>query len=126
MSKFYRYFSFIFLSLFLLTTSQAAFNGLSIHSRANCGNNESISWDATHTWVLATETFHYLNGSLVHLVGSGWENTWRSAAVHWGEGTGGYQVIGYHHIWRAGDSKVSELGVTNVRDCSIYNGWWDR
>jgi hypothetical protein len=113
------------LTLSSIDSSQAAFNMLSIHSRANCINNESISWDATHYWVLATESWHYLNGTLVHLVGSGWATTWRSAGVHWGEGRGGYQVIGYHHIWRDGAEKDSLLGTTNVKDCSIYNGWWE-
>jgi hypothetical protein len=75
--------------------------------------------------MLATESFHYLNGKLVHLVGTGWDTTWRSAAVHWGEGTGGYRVIGYHHIWYPGDKTFSELGTTAATGCNIYNGWWD-
>jgi hypothetical protein len=110
---------------YLSAPASAAINALSIHSRANCVNNESISWDATHRWYLATESWHYLKGALVHLVGSGWETTWRSAGVHWGEGTGGYQVIGYHHIWKDGADSDSLLGVTNVKNCSIYNGWWE-
>lgn len=104
----------------------AAFNGFSMHSRANCINNESISWDWTAYRTLATESWHYYNGQLVHLVGSGWEYTWRSAGVHWGEGTGGWRVIGVHHIWDPGAPEDRLLGYTNVDDCSIYNGWWDK
>jgi len=103
----------------------AGFNGLTIHSRANCVNNESISWDWTHYWNLNTSTSHYLNGRLVHSYQTGWINTWRSAAVCWGEGKGGWTVIGAHYIaYRAGD--LIPLGTTNVSDCSVYNGWWDK
>ena len=101
MSKLIQFSSVVILSSFLANNSQAALNMLSIHSRANCVNNESISWDGQHYWFLATESWHYFKGKLQHLVGSGWENTWRSAGVHWGEGRGGYEVIGYHHILSA-------------------------
>jgi hypothetical protein len=118
----------IILTLLLSTinTSYAALNALSIHSRANCLNNESISWDGFHYWILATESWHYRVGEPVHLVGSGWENTWRSASVHYGEGNrGGYRAVGYHHIRYEGSDTDKLLGVTNVTDCNIYNGWWE-
>lgn len=114
-----------FATLALCNAGHAAFNGLSIHSRANCVNNESISWDWTHYWILNTQTSHYYHGKLQHVFNTGWQNTWRSAAVHWGEGRGGWTVKGEHYIaYRPGD--LIPLGTTHVSDCSIYNGWWER
>ncbi len=104
----------------------AGFNNLTIHSRANCGNNESISWDARKSYVLLTVSDHILNGSLKHSLSSGWENTWRSANVHWGEakpGSGWYVQAG-HYIQING--RVSLLGYTTADDCNIYDGWWDK
>lgn len=118
--------AFIYLlAIGLYSSANAAFNGLSIHSRANCVNNETISWDWTHYWTLNTQTAHYQNGRLIHQYVTGWQNTWRSAAVCWGEGRGGWYVVGNHYIaYKSGD--MIPLGSTNVTDCSIYNGWWDK
>lgn len=113
------------LALALSSGANAAFNGLTIHSRANCINNESISWDWKNYWILNTQTWHYLNGQLQHEFQTGWQTTWRSAAVHWSEGTGGWGVRGEHYIaYKSGD--MIPLGTTTAIDCSIYNGWWDK
>jgi hypothetical protein len=121
------------ISLFFLITillhSPAAFGGfnkLTTHSRANCVNNESISWDWTHEWVLLTTSDHInaRSGAVLHSLSTGWENTWRSAAVHWGEGSGGWLVHGVHWIKNA--SGFLKIGEEIVDDCSIYDGWWDQ
>jgi hypothetical protein len=117
------------ISTFLLligicSSASAAFNGLTVHSRANCVNNESIAWDWTH-WNLNTVGSHYYNDKLKHSEGTGWNYTWRNGIVHWGEGRGGWKVHGQHYIaYKAGD--LISLGEQWVTDCSIYNGWWDR
>lgn len=117
--------------LSLSLSSHAALNGISDHSRANCVNNESITWDGTSFHMLDTVSFHtrdYLNriGQYSkHRVETTWEGTWRSAAVHWGEGAtvGLYLVQGWH--WEAKGSAVILRATTSVVDCSIYNGWWN-
>lgn len=44
--------------LLLTNAANAGFNGLTVHSRANCFNNESITWDATKRWNLLTHSYH--------------------------------------------------------------------
>lgn len=104
----------------------AGFNNLTIHSRANCVNNESISWDATSYHMLLTVSDHLYHGKFIHRMATGWENTWRSADVHWGEAApgAGWHVQAGHYI-QYGNS-VRLIGYTSADDCSIYDGWWDR
>lgn len=123
---------FIFLLIFLNQQAIAGFNGLTIHSRANCGNNESITWDWTHNWTLYTISDHFILKKTkdtseiikMHTIKTGWETTWRSAAVHWGEGRGNWHVSGEHLI-RKDNNRDEILGIEEVTDCSIYDGWWD-
>ncbi len=112
--------------LLSINCCNAAFNGLTIHSRANCLSlNETISWDWTHYWMLNTMAVHYNNGVLQHQYATGWQYTWRSAAVCWGEGRGGWTVVGAHYIaYKAGD--MIPLGGSNATGCNPYNGWWDK
>lgn len=118
-----------FLVLSVFSTSFAGLKKFTMHSRANCMNNESISWQAGHSMVLRTlsehvsfdkEDFHVKDS---HVIDTGWEHTWRSAAVHWGEGRGGWWVKGYH--FRCIDDTAVYLKSEEVVDCSIYDGWWD-
>lgn len=113
-----------FLFYALSSQSYSGFKKLTWHSRANCGNNESITWQAGRTWDMRTVSFHY-HGFDEHVVDSGYQVTWRSAAVHWGEAVpgSGYQVIGNHYVKLSG-TKYRILR-TNVTNCSIYDGWWD-
>lgn len=107
----------------LCNNANAALWGLSVHSRANCGNNESISWDATQKWKLWTSSVHgYWKGE--HSAVDNWRLTRRSAGVHWGESfqANKYIVDGYHFI---ADPYSRRLAHTWVQDCDIYNGWWD-
>jgi hypothetical protein len=91
-------FIFLILSLLFVNSSFAGLAGLTWHSRANCINNESITWDFTRYRELYTESSHFIedDGRMIdhHAVEVGWEFTWRSAAVHWGEGRGGWTVGG--------------------------------
>jgi len=108
--------------------AHAGLLGLTIHSRANCGNNESISWDVTKAWELRTESYHYnVDTNEYHKAGtSAFVLTHRSAAVHWGEPKNSeyWVVTGIH--WAVNEKGiVYKLGEEQVDDCSIYNGWWD-
>lgn len=119
--------------LFLITFSteiNAGVNGLTVHSRANCINNESISWDLTQDWMLLTKSKHsHLEPGgqkKIHFFETHWEKTWRSAAVHWKEGeSGGWTVEGDHWI-QIGDEPPRNIQHEVVTDCSIYDGWWDK
>jgi hypothetical protein len=126
MGKKMKFINLIILSFALASNAQAGFNGFTMHSRANCVNNESISWDATTYRVLGTVTQHFRNGEWIHGVSTGWQNTWRSAAVHWSEAApgSGWRVHGYH--WFKDGSREVLLAETDVPDCSIYDGWWDK
>lgn len=72
-------------------------------SRANCINNESLSYttnlDFVDQYELMTTSWQYDNdtGRVVN-VEDGPSNTWRSAAISWGAGvTGSWLVVGTHH-----------------------------
>jgi len=85
----------------------------------------NIYRDATHSWILGTVTQHYRNGEWVHGQSTGWQTTWRSAAVHWGEAVpgSGWEVKGYHWIVDSRSRQQVLFGTTDVYDCSIYDGW---
>src|ERR1700688_3928201 len=88
-----------FLLIFSLSSmSNAGMVALTHHSRANCaGFNESVSWDFLiphEMWVLSEHT-HLPTGSY-HWLASGWQNIWRNAEYHSGEGYGGWISHGTH------------------------------
>lgn len=116
------------LALLCAAPAKAGLWGLTIHSRANCLNNESITWDRTANHWLWTQSWHYRNWSaLQHVVTAGTRYTWRSAAVHWGEGNNlvpPWRVIGYHYRYDALKRRWVNLGVTYATGCNIYDGWW--
>ncbi|HEU5366664.1 MAG TPA: hypothetical protein VFU62_14095 [Hanamia sp.] len=118
--------SFIACALFAtaISTAHAGVKDLTWHSRANCGNNESITWQAGKNWDMRTISWHY-HGLKVHIVDTKFETTWRSAAVHWGEARpgSGYRVVGNHWVKLLGPHY--NIFETDVNDCSIYDGWWD-
>ena len=102
------------LTLAISTPASAQVAGW-VASRANCINNESFTYKATFIirWPLppipvpqaaprrTISTHHDRLGAPPHSVesSSGLVNTWRSAAVHWGEGLP--TVIGYVTVPRA-------------------------
>jgi len=113
--------------LLIFSSVNAGVNGLTHHSRANCGNNESISWDWTQNWMTWVVSYHEIigRGSVDCGLSSHWQFTWRNAMVHWGEGRGGWQVLGLHYMKNGRGDRVLVHEET-VRDCSIYDGWWDK
>ncbi|WP_131779310.1 hypothetical protein [Legionella bozemanae] len=115
--------------MILSGTVFAGINGTTVHSRANCINNESITWYLGHSFPWRVVSFHtpdYKHNSSYHYIDTGYINTWRQAAVHWGEGTtpsGYYLVVGFHYILERNHDWLFDN--TQVDDCSIYDGWWD-
>ena len=117
----------LFFTLYLLSsTANAGFHQFTMHSRANCMNNESISWEWNVPRMLGTVTQHYRNGQWIHGYSTGWQYISRSAAVHWFESKpgDGWHVTGYH--WQLINRVEYLLAQTDVDDCSIYDGWWDK
>jgi hypothetical protein len=53
------------------------------------------------------------SGTLTHSNGTGWQKTWRSASVQWGEGTGRWYVHGWH--WIKNLNRIYSLGDEWVR-----------
>ena len=105
-------------------SANAGLWGTTAHSRANCVNNESITWYAGHSFNWRVVSFHNINGGY-HYIDTGMGYTWRQAAVHWNESYPGgkYFVSGFHYYEDRG-RQVLDVNTT-ASDCSIYDGWWD-
>ena len=121
------------LCIALATNCYAGVNGLTHHSRANCANNESISWDlkhyhklrvwSTHRWFDENGLYneHEVPASTFGQV----TYAWRAAAVHWLESfVGNYTVEGIH-VEDFCPGVPSDTVNTLAIDCNIYSGWWD-
>jgi len=107
-----------------ICAAHSGFKFLTSHSRANCINNESITWWFEHSMTLRTRSTHYYNNKFKHTIDTGWQNTSRSAAVHWGEGHGtGWYVHGEHWVFT---DRPTHWATTDATDCNIYDGWWDK
>lgn len=114
-------------TLFFSINLYAGFNGVTHHSRANCVNNESISWDWTKNWWFWVKSQHLdsASGRVIHTAATGWVKTWRAGVVDWGEGRGGWKVKGWH--WMLGNNGQAILmAQETVSNCAIYDGWWDK
>ncbi|RZI43715.1 hypothetical protein EGT07_08070 [Herbaspirillum sp. HC18] len=93
--------------------------GLVWFSRANCINNESITWDwpGTTYW-LWTNSYHQKNGVWDSGASTGWLNGFWAGAIHGGEGfSGGYYVVGDHWRWISYYG-TQLLGRTYATDCN--------
>lgn len=118
----------LLVSLILIySVATAGMNGLTFHSRANCGGfNESISWNAKGSHRMETESYHFYPGSHTqyHFIKDAMKMTWRSAAYHMYEGyeKQGWHVVG-HHIMPIKNKPVI-VQFTIADDCRFYDGWW--
>ena len=113
------------------TTSNAAFDGLSHHSRANCGGfNETVTWWFGHPIASRVQGYHYPHGKFgktdgMHLVETPKTMSWRHAALHATESYDGtYCVVGNHYMYIR--DKEYFVQSESVIDCAIYDGWWDK
>jgi hypothetical protein len=117
--------------LFSSVISEGSFAGawnLSHHSRANCaGFNETVSWQAGHSyWFWINSRHRFNNGKIDHQAILDWVYTWRAANYHWPEGSsGGWTVEGHHWMKPSENGSPREIANEFVSDCSIYDGWWD-
>lgn len=107
----------------------AGLNRTTVHSRANCINNESITWWLNHPydWRVVSVHANIYGTDKDHIIDTGYAVTWRQAAVHWGEAPLNdhrWVVSGYHYLSTYAKGKVP-FDTTTAGDCSIYDGWWD-
>jgi len=135
-----RVFSLFTLFLFIVcfSNAHAAFNGLSHHSRANCVNNESISWDGRAVFrtaykfnagVISQHFPREPDGTILwhnwHVVETGAQfDKWRVAAIHKAVlSVPGHAVIGHH--WLQSDFlQVRARKTTTVAvDCNAAQGF---
>ena len=139
--------SLVLVLLCLLSSNSgiAGLFGLTHHSRANCINNESISWDYTEghsLWVSSQHKSFFFPGrpyeQLIEdhrLTGGSMKyypkETFDGAkAVHWGEGRlfndgsfYAWEVKGIHKFPVNQDFRKIKTVITKTRDCDILNGW---
>ena len=119
----------LFGTYFTTSVAHAAFNGLTIHSRANCISiNEAIAWDFTKKWTLWTISIHRRTNAsnIEHENVTGWETTRRNAIVHWTEAPPSktWEVSSEHRAII--NRREVILGAEFVDGCTLYNGWWDQ
>ena len=118
----------ILLTLLIVAKINIANAGLdwtTVHSRANCGNNESITWWYLHPYNWKVVSIHEYRKSSSHVIDTGYTYTWRQHAIHWGEPVqtnGGWLVWGYHYL-KGSHGELFPFDTTFAEDCSIYDGW---
>lgn len=113
-------------SLVALIFSNSAMAGatqLTHNSRANCGNNESISWDGSRKRTLSVSSYHVKSGTSHYVTTGGFSSTYRAAAVHWGESftPNLWYVRGTH--WEMLNGRTIRTS-TYASDCRISEGWY--
>ena len=101
----------------------AGFFSTTVHSRANCINNESITWYRNHPHNWRVVSIHnFLQNGNSHLVDTGYYYKDRQAAIHWGEGLyAGFQVWGYHYL--RGFHDTIPFADTYAIHCNFIDGW---
>lgn len=116
------------LPLLVSINANAGFHNLTHHSRAHCINNESITWWAGHAIQSRIIAYHNKNGVQNCILDTFPQYTWRNAAVHWGEAplvdVNDWNVYAYHILYYPNGMPYT-AEITFVKNCDIYNGWWD-
>lgn len=108
----------------LAINAQAGLDWTTVHSRANCLNNESITWWYLHPydWRVISR-HHHLKTHEEHYIDTGFKYTWRQHAIHWVESVAArqWEVFGYHYLYEY--SKKVPFDFTWADDCKIIDGW---
>jgi hypothetical protein len=121
----------ILIILLLSNNVYAGVNNLTHGSRANCGVNETVSWDLSAEWGMYIESRHYndLIKSITCVDGSEWKIAKKHNVSHWGEAFPDdmytYGVLGRHWLMEKKYGKKTLAQEEYVTDCSQYDGWWD-
>ncbi len=104
--------------------SHAGLDWTTVHSRANCLNNESITWWYLHPYDWRVVSVHkHIGTGHMHSMDTGYAYTWRQHAIHWGEpmASGKWEVWGYHYL--KGFHDKTPFDTTYADDCKIIDGW---
>jgi hypothetical protein len=113
------------ISAILLTTSlaHAGLDRTTVHSRANCLNNESITWYYAHPYNWRVVSIHEWPGQTTHHEDTGFVFDSRVAVVHWGEGNERYRwnVSGYHYLYEY--HRTIPFDSTFANNCNYIEGW---
>lgn len=109
--------------LVVAMTSYAGLYKTTVHSRANCLNNESITWWNGHPYKWRVVSIHkHTPTNQMHSIDTGYQYSDRVAAIHWGEGVhGGFVVWGYHYL--ESYHKSVPFDTTHAETCNIIEGW---
>ena len=112
-----------FALLSLTAASHAGLYKTTVHSRANCLNNESITWWNGHPYNWKVVSIHEFPGWQKHLMDTGFTYDSRVAAIHWGEGDvlNNWVVYGYHYLYEY--HKTIPFDQTYAESCNIIDGW---
>lgn len=115
----------ILVCCFLLSsiTAQAGLRNTTVHSRANCLNNESITWWNGHPYDWKVVSIHkHVPTNQIHKIDTGFQYKDRVAAICWGEGVhSGFVVWGYHFL--RGHHDTVPFDTTYADSCNIIEGW---
>lgn len=119
----------LLLSIIALSSNvYAGLHATTVHSRANCINNESITWWLGHAYNWRVISIHTnTDNNVAHHIDTKYSRTWRQAAVHWREaplGNKTWSVSGHHFLLEYAGGRYP-FESTYVDNCSIYDGWWD-
>jgi hypothetical protein len=104
--------------------AHAGVHQTTVHSRANCLNNESITWWLNHPYNWRVVSYHISAFNEYHSMDTGFQHTWRAHAIHWGEGdiTNLWTVYGDHFQYEY--SKTVPFDQTEANFCDIIHGWY--
>lgn len=110
-------------SALLASTAHAGLDWTTVHSRANCLNNESITWWYLHPFNWRVVSIHAHKNGGQHAIDTGFRMWWRAHAIHWGEPImdGHWEVWGYHYLYEY--SSVIPFDSTHATTCNIIDGW---
>ena len=112
------------LSLLAITINcHSGINKTTVHSRANCLNNESITWWLGHPYLWRVVSVHKSPWGSMHEDSAGYDYNDRVAVVHWLEGlvSDPWQVWGYHYFYDY--SQYIPFDSTYATDCQFIEGW---
>jgi hypothetical protein len=114
---------FLMILVLFSSISHAGLNKTTVHSRANCLNNESITWWRGNSFDWRVVSIHkHISTNETHMIDTGYIFNDRVAAIHWGEGVrGGFVVWGYHYL--STYHKTVPFDKTYAEGCNIIDGW---
>jgi hypothetical protein len=106
-----------------INSVNAGLDWTTVHSRANCLNNESITWWYLHPYNWKVVSIHWHGTDQQHGIDTGYNYTWRAHAIHWGEPVfnSGWKVSGYHYLLEY--HRDIPFDSTYAETCNIIDGW---